>query len=154
MSNSLSNFLARAIPKAVADAEAAFLRLPEDKRTWSPAATSRTALNQMAEVAMLNGNTAQTIADRAFPADFDMDTYFKDLTALSTDWPKVKAMLDANTAKAVAAIEAVPESDLQVEIQSPFGPLKLEQIMAYPYWNTCYHEGQINYIASILGCLD
>jgi hypothetical protein len=153
MPNSLANFLVRVIPKAVDDLETAFNRLPEDKRTWSPAETSRSALNQMAEVAMLNGSSAETIKNRAFP-EFDMETYFKQLTELSTDWPTVKAMLDANTAAAIAAIESVPESDLQIEIPSPFGPLTLEQIMAYPYWNTCYHEGQINYIASILGCLN
>jgi hypothetical protein len=27
------------------------------------------------------------------------------------------------------------------------------QMITYPHWNMTYHEGQINYIASILGCL-
>jgi hypothetical protein len=28
--------------------------------------------------------------------------------------------------------------------------MTLEQIMSYPYWNMCYHEGQVNYIAAML----
>ncbi len=31
--------------------------------------------------------------------------------------------------------------------------MTVAQIASYPYWNMCYHEGQINYIASMLGCL-
>jgi hypothetical protein len=31
--------------------------------------------------------------------------------------------------------------------------MTLANIIAYPYWNMSYHEGQVNYIASMLGCL-
>jgi len=34
------------------------------------------------------------------------------------------------------------------------GNQSLAEVMAYPYWNMSYHQGQINYIASLLGCLD
>jgi hypothetical protein len=35
----------------------------------------------------------------------------------------------------------------------PWGPMTVSQILGYPFWNMCYHEGQINYIASMLGTL-
>jgi hypothetical protein len=120
---------------------------------WTPAASARSALNQIAEVAVLNGNVADTILKRAFPTDFTMDVYITQLEELSNDWHKAKQKLEANTARVVTAIETVGEHELDTEIETPFGKLKLEQIISYPYWNTCYHEGQINYIASILGCL-
>jgi len=47
--NRLQDFLAPAAAKASAELVTAFLRLPEDKRTWSPAVTARSALDQMAE---------------------------------------------------------------------------------------------------------
>ena len=31
--------------------------------------------------------------------------------------------------------------------------MTLAQVIAYPHWNMSYHEGQINYIASMLGLL-
>jgi hypothetical protein len=53
----------------------------------------------------------------------------------------------------VEAIRNLTDEDMRSELQMPWGPMSLEQIAAYPYWNAKYHEGQINFIASILGCL-
>ncbi len=38
-------------------------------------------------------------------------------------------------------------------IPMPWGPMTVAQMITSPHWNMTYHEGQINYIASILGCL-
>ena len=154
MPGTLQSFLARAIPKAVADLEEALLRLPEDKRSWAPAETSRSAMNQVAEVAILNGNVADTITNRSFPADFSMDEYMRLAKAYESDWSALKTTLEANSERAVSAILGVGDDELTIEIDTPFARLSLEQMVSYPYWNTCYHEGQINYIASILGCLN
>jgi hypothetical protein len=43
---------------------------------------------------------------------------------------------------------------LSIEFPSPWGSLSIEQTIAYPYWNMSYHLGQLNYIASMLGCLE
>jgi hypothetical protein len=155
MSNSLQNFLARATQRAANDLSEAFLRLPEDKRNWVPEGQARTAIDQVAEVAILNGSTAELIQSRKWDDKAGMDEFFKAKAALvDAGWDKVKSTLDVNTPRAVAAIQALPESDLGVEVQMPWGPMTLEQIISYPYWNACYHEGQINYIASMLGCLE
>ena len=55
-------------------------------------------------------------------------------------------------AKATAAIRSVPDADLEVKIDMPWGLMTLAQLMAYAQWNMTYHLGQINYIASVLGC--
>ena len=154
MPQTLQKFLVRSIPKATDDLVKAFLRLPEDKRGWSPAPTSRTALDQVAEIALLNGNTADLIAARKWTMGEDFSEYIKAKAELATGWDNAKALLDKNTARVLAAIEVLPDDDLEIEIAMPWGPSTLAQIAAYPYWNACYHEGQINYIASILGCLE
>jgi len=41
-----------------------------------------------------------------------------------------------------------------VEVQMPWGMMTLAQIISYPYWDMSYHEGQINYLASMLVCLN
>jgi hypothetical protein len=154
MPNSLQAFLSTATPKAAEELTAAFLRLSEDKRNWSPDEKARTALDQVAECAILNGYTAELVQSRQWTmTDFNVFIQAKaDLVAQG--WESVQALLQENTPKVVAAIGAVPEEDLSVEIPTPLGSMLLSQIVAYPYWNMTYHTGQINYIASILGCLD
>ena len=51
-------------------------------------------------------------------------------------------------------IKDVTDEELGVQVDMPWGPMAMAQIIAYPFWNMCYHEGQINYITSMLGCLD
>ena len=150
----LQNFLAQATPKAAEDLETALLRLPEDKRNWSAGGDARSALDMVAEVALLNGTTAQTLENRRFPDDYDFAVYAQSKAELAQDWPTLKTMLDENTARVVEAIRAVPDEDLAVEVPMPWGPMTLAQLMSYPFWNACYHEGQINFIASLLGCLE
>ncbi len=151
---SLQSFLARATTKAAEDLVAAFERIPEDKRTWSPMGDARTAIDQVAELAILNGSTCKLLDDRKWPENYDFNDYFKAKDELaSKGWDTIKALLDENTKKAVATISALPNESLGQPVDMPWGPMTVSQIASYPYWNMCYHEGQINYIASMLGCL-
>ncbi|HZP84342.1 MAG TPA: DinB family protein [Chthonomonadaceae bacterium] len=153
MPHTLQDFLADATQKAAADLEAALLRLPEDKRNWSPEGEARTALDMVAECAILNGTTADMIHTRTFPADFDYAKFGKAKTQLAQDWNALRSLLQENTARAIEAIRTVPDEAVGIEVAMPWGPTTLARIMAYPYWNMGYHEGQINYLASMLGCL-
>ena len=152
MSN-LQDFLANGAVKAAQDLEAALLRLPEDKRNWSAGGTARTALDMAAEVAVLNGDTAEMIRTRQGMAGFDLEKLNRLKDELADDWPALKARLDESTARVAQAIREVPDEELTREVTMPWGPMAMTEIMAYPYWNACYHEGQINFIAAQLGCL-
>ena len=151
--STLQNFLADSTVQAAQDLEAALLRLPEDKRNWSAGGDARTALGMAAEVALLNGDTAEMIESRRGLADFDLESLRRRIAALCEDWPRLKATLDENTARAAAAMRALPDEDLKIEVPMPWGPMTMPEVMSYPYWNAKYHEGQINFIASMLGCL-
>jgi hypothetical protein len=153
MSNKLQNFLANAAIKAASDLEVALMRLPEDKRDWSAQGDARSALDLVAECAILNGSTVDLIKTRQFPPDYDMASYMTEKAELAKDWEALQSLLHQNTARVVAAIRAVPEEDLEAEVTMPWGPMTLEQVISYPHWNMSYHEGQINYIASMLGLL-
>ena len=153
MANTLQAFLAEATQKAADNLKTAVERLPEDKRTWSPQGDARSALDQAAEVAILNGATAELMKTRVFASDFDFSEFERMKAELAKDWNAVKALLDVNTPKVIAAIQATSDEELGVQVQMPWGPMTLAQIISYPYWNMSYHEGQINYIASMLGCL-
>jgi len=150
MSNTLQTFLAAATRKAAGNVVTAVLNLPEDRRTWKPAETSRTALDQFAECAMNNGFTADIVEKRVVPFHSQED-YLKQKTDLvATGFDAIKSLLDTNTERMIAVILAFPDSGLTDELDLPWGKSTLAEILAYPYWNMAYHEGQINYIASLL----
>jgi uncharacterized damage-inducible protein DinB len=151
MPGTLQRFLAHATEKAAQDLEAALRRLPEEKWDWSPGGTARTALDQIAECALVNSGFADVIAARAWPPGYDMAQFDRDRKALMTDPAKAIQTLHEGTAKLVSVIAGVPDEDLGVEVQMAWGPMTLEHMMAHGYWNMSYHEGQINYLGSILG---
>lgn len=165
MPDTLQEFLAAATSKAHAELVTAFLRLPEDKRVWSPGGTARTALDQVAECAVLNGYTADLIRTRQWSISGFDDYQQEKTTAIAAGWDAIQARLEDATQRVVDVIRAVPDGAfggpismpyraLGDPIPTPWGSQPLAEILAYPYWNMSYHQGQINYIASILGCLD
>lgn len=98
--------------------------------------------------------TADLIETRKWPTGgFDEYLRTKD-AALAQNWESLRALLQANTDRVIAAIRAVPGDALNDEVAMLWGTQTMAQIIAYPYWNMTYHEGQINYIASLLGCLE
>lgn len=153
MPTTVQEYLADATEKAATHLVTALLNLPEDKRRWSPAESARTALDQVAECALLNGYTAELIRTRQWStSNFDAYQEEKD-RIVAGEWSDLQALLTTNTQKVIDAIRATPDDVLAVEIQMPWSTQTMAEMLAYPYWNMSYHGGQINYIASILGCL-
>lgn len=153
MSSVLQNYLAEATLKGAADLETALLRVPEDKRLWSPMGDARSAADMVAECAILHKNTARTIENRAFPEDFDWMSYVNEKDALARKTEELLPLLHQNAALVASVIRAVLDEDLEAPVQMPWRPMTVTELMSYPSWNMSYHEGQINYIASMLGCL-
>jgi hypothetical protein len=152
MSNTLQNFLADATVKTADALVEAFLRLPEQKRDWKPAESSRSALDQLAECALNNAFLVNIVETRQWTRSFE--DYLATKAALVAEGPDAAiALLKENTPRAIATIRAFPSDSLDEEITLPFGTSKMSEVLAYPYWNMAYHEGQINYIASILNLL-
>src|SRR5688500_3996608 len=97
----LHDFLADATQKASDEITAAFLRLPEDKRDWTPEGASRTALDQVAECALLNGYTVEMLRTRTFPLGVGGGGYAAYLRekeeAKAKGWEHLSALLQENT---------------------------------------------------------
>lgn len=145
------NFIADISPIAAENLITALLNLSEDKRLWTPAPTSRPALGLVAECALNNGYAVDMIETGTWAAG-PMDEYFKEqVDLMNGDWTTLEALLRKNTERFVACARNVPNERLNDKIEMPFGTFTVTQTITYPYWNMSYHEGQINYIASILG---
>ena len=149
----IQDLLADDTAKALGELRQAFLRLPEDKRSWSPGGDARTAINMMAECAIL-GDQSNLFREKRMPADFTFEKYMAAKDHLAQDWPKLDELLCANVAKTVDAIRAVPDSELTETVDLPWGPMPMVAVMGYAAWNMTYHLGQINYLLSMHGLLE
>lgn len=148
----MQDYLADVTQNATTELIAALEQIPEDKRGWSPDAKARTPLDVFAECALLTGATADLLIERQWKGD--MDAFFKaKAEAAALPWSELKAMLERNTEQVIRVIQGLPDDALAVEVPMPWGTETLKSIAGYPYWNMSYHLGQINYVASILGCL-
>ena len=149
MSVTLQSYMVEAIGKKAEEMIEAFLRLPEDKRSYQPEGC-RSPLSMMAEVIMMNGFTKTIIESKAFPADFTMDQYMAEEARLKAE-PNLVDLYRESLPVAYAAIGSVSDADLSVEVPMPWGMYTIADIIAYPFWNTSYHTGQIYYIAMSFG---
>jgi hypothetical protein len=147
---SVQEFFVSLTEKAAQDLLTALDNLPEENRMWSPMGEARTALDQVAECALLNGSTAKLLRDRTWGSQSGMDEFFNAKAELAKNEQACKATLQENLPKIVEAIRSVSDADLAVSVEMPWGPMTLGQIITYPYWNMSYHEGQINYLASMI----
>ncbi|MBC8135740.1 MAG: hypothetical protein H8F28_07640 [Fibrella sp.] len=152
--STLHDFLVTATRNAAEQLVPAIGRIPEDKRDWIPAGKARTALDLYAECIILNGYTAEMIQTRTWSQE-NFESYGADKEKIYGMTPEERqTALLGSVEKVVEAIVPVPDDALTVLIEMPWGAQTLAEICAYPYWNMSYHTGQINYIASILECLD
>lgn len=146
----LQEFIVASTRKAATDVEAALNRLPTDKRNYSVGGQARTAADMVAECAINNGVTADVVVHKKMGGEFDYQEYLQTKAALAQNPDAMHALLKANTEKFVAAVAGVATEDLNMELDLPWGAMTVAQLIAYPYWNMSYHEGQINLIAATL----
>ncbi|MBW3625872.1 MAG: hypothetical protein KY468_20965 [Armatimonadetes bacterium] len=128
------------------------LAMPAEKLTWKPMDAGRSALDMIIECGAMNLFTPKILEARAFP-DIQrgwMDSYRAENDTLD----KALDLLQSGTDALVAAIQAFPAEDLDETITLPFGggmTKSYAEVMLVPYWNMCYHQGQICYIQTLYG---
>lgn len=121
-----------------------------DKAAWSPLDKGRTALNQVAECALMTGACIGIIQAKAVPA-FDWEAFGKAQAELEANPEALLAALTTNTDGLIAAIEGLSAEDAATEITMPWGATyTLAGLADVNYWNNTYHEGQINYIQTLI----
>lgn len=148
---SIQAVMAKQTREVAAGLERTFSAMPADRQAWKPMDTGRSALHQIAENAVINSWVAQVVRDRAVPP-FDGEEYGKACGALDTAG-KALAALRSGTDSLVSAIESLPDSALDAQVQFPWdtAPSTFAEAMLVAYWNMTYHIGQINYIQTLYG---
>lgn len=125
--------------------------IPQEQHRVSPGGCARDALNLVAECAMVNGFVAHFLQTGSFerPSAEDRQAHLASFDTAE----KALNYLEQETSRLVAAIEAVDENTLGDLIEStPLGrPMTRFGIAQLPSVHMMYHDGQLNYIQTLLG---
>ena len=124
------------------------MALSEENREWKPLDKGRSAVSQLAECAVINETAARVVETGIWDVALPVMTG-PQVAALDT-FEKALSGLRDGTAALVCAVRAAPDADLGRVITLPWGTAKLADVFLMPLWNMSYHEGQINYIGTLL----
>lgn len=140
--------------RAVMDLIDAVEALPPSHRDWQPSPGSRSALNQLREIAMGPRYLNPLLSD------FRSDSFALHGPGGITGGEEEMETLDQIRNEALNGLAAfcqhvahVPDEKLDEEVILPFAggtTMTLADVLALHYWNATYHLGQVNYIASLI----
>lgn len=134
-------------------AAAALARAAEelgDRVTWKPLDKGRSALDQVQECAGMTQMATHIFQTQEVPP-FDRAAFEKFRAEYGTP-DKAIALFRTATEALAAAIEAFPPDRLTHKVTLPFGggmEKSFGELALMVYWNTVYHEGQVNYIQTL-----
>lgn len=151
---SLPAFLANRLRWAGAALHTASEKMPEDRIAWHPVTegnSGRDALDQIVECAYLNEWAAAAFRNGALPA-FDEGDY-KAKKDAHRNKAAALAWLQSGTSALADAVQAFATDKLGNTFHNPFinGDTTWAEFADFFYWNTIYHEGQVNYIQVLYG---
>ncbi|MFM7187982.1 MAG: hypothetical protein ACKO14_09220 [Armatimonadota bacterium] len=139
----------RGIEVSIVELEKELLKLGEHA-TWSPLDKGRTAVDQVAECALITDWVAQTLEDCAL-APMDWEGYGTAKASLDTPEKALGALKPA-TERIIAALRQLPAEKAGDVIELPWGETyTLGELANIVWWNNTYHNGQICYIQTLLG---
>ena len=119
--------------------------VPADKLDWQPAPTAPSVLEIVNHLVDGMISAQQTFADGVWRAEGEAQF------ERATDLGSAKTLLQSVPFEFADALEAVPETDLQNLLETPFGTMPLAYVMQFEPVDIVHHHGQIAYIQQILG---
>ena len=123
----------------------------DDKFTWSPLDKGRSAHDQVLEVAGLFLIAKQTVESGELPP-LDRSAHIQSMQTFDTPQKALKQLEDAADLLAIA-VEVAPMERLATVVTLPFGggmDKTIAEVVLMCYWNTVYHEGQVNYVSTLV----
>ena len=127
-----------------------FSKVPDDKLTWVPAPTAKSALRIAAHTALYAGRFAKMIRDQALPLPSNISEWVAQRDAEEeaiTDRGQIETIFREGTAEVLAALDALTEEDINVVIDSGQGwTMSMRYLITLPAWHTANHTGQIDFL--------
>ncbi len=127
-----------------------FSYVPEDRLTWTPTPTSKSALRVAAHTALYAGRFAQMIRDRRLPTPENLPQWLAEREAEEvaiTCRVEMERVFREGTAEVLAALDSLNQEEVEMDLISSQGwSMPMKQLMDLPGWHATLHLGQIDYL--------
>lgn len=145
-----AEYLSRLTRNQIRDLFEAARQLPAERLDWKPTTNSRSALDQLQEVATALDFNWSTYTERKVEWSDERAEQWQRERSQYTDLDELERMAQAATDKLEQFLSTLSDEDWSAPVEFPFpSEYTLGDCVAYHFWNAAYHEGQINYIASL-----
>ncbi len=127
-----------------------FAHVPDDRLTWTPTPTSKSAIRIAAHTALYAGRFASMIRDRRLPAPENLTEWLAERDAEEvavTTREEMERIFRAGTAEVLEALDTLLPEELEGSLDSGQGwSMPMKQLMGLPGFHATLHAGQIDYL--------
>ena len=127
---------------------AAFQSVPQDKLNWSPAPTSRSALQIAGHVCGVCDRLAGAYRGQSPPADAVPREETLSDRAEAVQW------LEFGTQALLAGLDRMTPERVASEMPTPFGIMPMRQMMMIAGMHFALHAGQLDYLQTMWGDME
>ena len=158
------NDVSQLVAQAKRDTEAAkadllrtFAFVPDDKLTWSPSPTARSAIQIVAHCGLANSAFSGLLRGEPLPLPADPAEAAAQIRAAGRDVAsreEAVRLVEDGTARVIAAVDRVTPEMVATTPDSPFGPLPFPVWMTISALHMGGHARQVDYIQTVWGDVD
>lgn len=127
-----------------------FSHVPDEKLSWTPTPTAKSAIRIAAHTALYAGRFARMIRDRRQPAPENLTEWLAERDAEEvaiTSREEVETIFREGTAEVLAALDTLMPEDLEMSLDSGQGwSMPMKQLIGLPGFHATLHAGQIDYL--------
>lgn len=127
-----------------------FSHVPDEKLSWTPTPTAKSAIRIAAHTALYAGRFARMIRDRRQPAPENLNEWLAERDAEEvaiTSREEVETIFREGTAEVLAALDTLTPEDLEMSLDSGQGwSMPMKQLIGLPGFHATLHAGQIDYL--------
>lgn len=132
-----------------------FSYVPDDRLSWTPTPTSKSAIRIAAHTALYAGRFARMIRERKLPVVGDLAEWLAQRNAEEeavTCRQEVERIFRAGTKEVLDALDCLTADDLTSSLDSGQGwSMSMTFLMNLPGWHATLHTGQIDYLQTCWG---
>lgn len=127
-----------------------FSHVPDDKLTWTPTPTSKSAIRIAAHTALYAGRFASMIRDRKLPGGDNLEEWLAQRNAEEaaiTSRTEIESIFRKGTDEVIAALDSLTPEEIESSLDSGQGwSMSMKFLMSLPGWHATLHMGQIDYL--------
>lgn len=135
-----------------------FSHVPDDRLTWTPTPTAKSAIRIAAHTALYAGRFARMMNDRSVPRIEHLEEWLAERNAEEvaiTDRVEMERIFRSGTVKVTAALDSLSPEEFGLTLDSGVGfSMPMTWLMKLPGWHATVHLGQIDYLQTCWGNLE